>query len=59
LRLGRLSKEEIARSIGDMADNIEAWRSKGRAWKGRPPLAVANSKIAQTFAGILLGSGSE
>jgi len=56
LRLAGLGKEEMARSLGEVADHVETWRSKGRAWRGRQALAVANRKIAQEFARALLGS---
>jgi len=54
LRLSALDKDEMARAIGEMADNIESWRGKGRAWRERQALTRANSQIAEDFARVLL-----
>jgi|GEM_PF-1966315 len=54
LRLPALSKEGVAAAIAEVADNIEAWRSKGRAWEGRHSLIRANAEIADDFARVLL-----
>ena len=56
LRLSTLGKEDIARAIGELLDNMESWRGKGRAWQGRHALMQTNSQIAADFARVLLGA---
>jgi glycosyltransferase involved in cell wall biosynthesis len=54
LRLSTLGKDELARALCEMMDDIERWCSKGRAWRERQALALDNSQIAADFARVLL-----
>jgi hypothetical protein len=54
LRLPALGREEMARAISNLVDDIQSWRDKGRAWRGRPALARANFQIAEDFSRVLL-----
>ncbi|HWU54341.1 MAG TPA: glycosyltransferase family 4 protein, partial [Rhizomicrobium sp.] len=57
LRLPALDKEEVARAIGELADDIEIWRNKGRAWSARQALMHSNRAIAEAFSQALLDAG--
>jgi len=54
LRFSTLDKDEVARAIAELADNVESWRNKARAWEGRRALVQANSQIAADFASVIL-----
>jgi len=54
LRLSSLGKEEVARAVGEFLYNIDTWRSKGQAWRGRHALMQTNAQIAAGFSHILL-----
>jgi len=43
-----------SRAIGELLDNIDSWRSAGRAWRGRHALTQTNSQIAAGFSRVLL-----
>lgn len=56
LRLSSLGKEEIGHAIAAIVENVQDWRSRGRAWQGRHAMKRDNAEIAADFADILLNA---
>jgi glycosyltransferase involved in cell wall biosynthesis len=58
LRLSSLGKGEIAAAIAQLAENRNAWRDRGRAWRARHALVRSNRQIADDLARLLLTGAS-